>query len=286
MTRKIVFGVMTVALVAIVAMPSASAACNPPKSAVTFGAAGTAYWLPATAVGTASVQAWQLGAPGTFAGTGCPNTFLFPDGPGFSLNYDLGFCGAGCPGPLNANILAVLAQNRTATGTEFLLATAAENAAAINNYEFAPQGNHTMIPIPKPFVNDSARVGSNVNLHISIPSIAGGCFGPNAASAITGFNVLAASTPRAQASDPGRDASAYSLRSTIPSAGGAPVLLAPITLDCSNTANDQWVVLQIQLENGTVLSNSVGQSIRVNCDPTLANPKTPKVKVAPKEIAN
>lgn len=281
MTKKIVFGVMTVALVAFVAAPSASASCNPNKTASTFGSGTTAYWLPATVVGTASLQSWQLGAPGNWASTGCPSDGLFGDGPGFSLNFQMGTCGAGCP--TSGSTLAILAQNRVAVGTEFLLATVIETPASANAFDYGPQGNHTMIPIPKPFVISSTRSGSNVNLVVKLPSIAGGLFGPNAASAVTGFNLLSASST----TNPGSAASAYSLRSTVASPGGAEVASQPLTVDCSNINQDQWVVTQIQFENGTVLGNSVSAPVRVNCNPALATPKTPpKVKVAPKLRAN
>lgn len=279
MIKKIVLGAMAVALVAFVMVPSASASCNPAKTATTFGN-GTAYWLPATTVGTASVQSWQLGAPGTWNSAGgtvaCPNSFLFPDGPGFSLAFDLGSCGSGCPAPLST--LVTLAQNRTASGTEFLLATIVETPAdSSGNFQYASQGDHTMIPVPRPRVLSSARVGSAVNLSVTVDSIAAGLFGPNAASAVTGFNILTASS----ATDPGTDSSAYSLRSTIASAGGAAAT-GPISLDCTNPL-DQWIVTQIQLENGTVLANSVSGATRVHCDPALANPKhNPKIKPVPR----
>jgi hypothetical protein len=277
MIKKIVFGAVIVALVAFVAVPSASAACIPGKSAVTFGASATAYWLAASSVGTPVFQAWQLGNPGGFSSTGCPDGALFQDGPpgGMSLNFDLGSCGAGCPGPLNANTLAVLGMNKTPGGTEFLLDTAVENAAALANYDYGAQGNHTMIPIPRPKVLSSARVGSNVNLSVGIDSISAGLFGPNAGTAVTGFNILTASS----ATNPGTDASAYTLRSTIPSPGGAAATQG-VSLDCTNTA-DQWIVTQIQFESGTVLSKAVSAPTRVHCDQALADPK---FKVVPKKL--
>jgi hypothetical protein len=279
MTKKIVLGVMTIALVGFVAVPSASAACIPAKTAQTFSA-NTAYWLPATSVGTLSGQAWQLGAPGNFASTGCVD-ILSAVGDNITLVLDLGSCGAGCPGPLGANTLAVLAQNRSATGGEFLLATIAETPASAVNYDYSTQGDHTMIKIPRPRVLSSARVGNNVNLSVAVDSVAAGLFGPNAASAISGFNILTKSS----ATDPGSDASQYSLRSTVPSPGGAAVT-QPISLDCTNP-QDQWIVTQIQFENGTVLGNTTSGATRVRCDPALAAPKTPsKVKVAPKVRAN
>jgi hypothetical protein len=273
MTKKIVFGVAAIVVSAVLMAPSASAACASPRTASTFGSGTTGYWLPATVLGTSSLQTWQLGAPGTWAGTGCSSDQLFPDGPGFSLNLNLSGCGAGCPSPLAT--LAVLAQNKTATGTEFLLATVVETPLAANNFDYGPQGNHTMIKVPRPRVLSSSRAATNVNLSVGIDSIAAGLFGPNAASAVTGFNILTASS----ATDPGTDASAYSLRSTIPNPGGTGAT-QPVTLDCTNLT-DQWIVTQIQFENGTVLGNSVSAATRVRCNPALADPK---YKVVPKKV--
>jgi hypothetical protein len=258
----------------VLAAPSRGA-CIPSKVASTFGSSATAYWLPATSVGTAGLQVWQLGAPGTFISTGCPSSALFPDGPGFSLNFDLGYCGAGCPGPLNANTLAVLALNKVAGGTEFLLDTIDENAAAFNNYDYGTQGNHTMMPIPHPRVLGGGYVpgGACIQLSLQFDSITAGLFGPNAPSAVSGFELLYAEA----LSDPGNDPAAYSVVASVASPSGGPAS-ASVCIPCEPGTADRWLATQIAFESGSVLSDGASARVRIHCD-SLADPKprsTPK----------
>jgi hypothetical protein len=284
MTKKFVFGAAALAVSALLMTPSASASCNPGKSATTFSTS-TAYWVPLEAGGTLTGAAWQLGAPGSFRSDGgavvCSD-FLVETGGGLSLALDLGACGAGCPA--TGATLATLAQSSGPAGTSFLLATIVETPAATVNFDYATQGDHAMIAIPRPRVLSSAKNLGNpllVDLNVALDSIAGGLYGPNAASAITGFRILGASA----SSDPGRDASAYTLRASVPAGGGTAATQA-LQVDCSNPNSDQWLVTQISFENGAVLSGAVSGATRVNCNPALANPKNPKVKVAPKVRAN
>ena len=291
MTKKIVFGVMLVALVAFVTVPSASANCIPAKTTATFGGGVTAYWLPVTAVGTLAGQAWQLGAPGTSsASAACIDTSLFPDVGGVSLQFNLGAaCNAGCPSltlPALAT-LAFLAQNKTAAGTEFLLATIVETPAnPAANFFYGDQGNHNMITLPSPTVISSSKALSVVTLHVGIPSIAAGLYGPGAASAVSGFNVVSALSE----TNPGTDASLYQTRASVASAGGAAVLDQAVTVDCAAATGlqDQWVATQISFEGGSVLSSAVSAPRRVHCLGALADPKykvVPK-KAGPKAIQN
>ena len=57
MTHRAILGATTIAVLAFLTTLPASAACIPNKSASTFGSGITAYWLPATVVGTARLQA-------------------------------------------------------------------------------------------------------------------------------------------------------------------------------------------------------------------------------------
>jgi len=56
MTKKIVFGVAAIVVSAVLMAPSASAACASPRTASTYGSGTTGYWLPATVLGTSSLQ--------------------------------------------------------------------------------------------------------------------------------------------------------------------------------------------------------------------------------------
>jgi len=258
--------------------PSARAACNPNKTAATFDSGPTAYWFPATTMGTASFQAWQLGNPGVYNSAGCPSTGLFVDGgPGWSLHFELGSCGLGCTTPNGDNTLALLVENRTAFGgAEFLLDTVAETPAAVNNYDFGLQGDHTMIPIPRPRIISSFRSGTSVFVNVQYNPITAGLFGPGAASAVDGYRMLGALST----TDPGRDPSAYTLLATIPAPGGGVSTVQQVAVNCSSF-QDQWIVTQLSLENGAILSTSVSNPARIRCNPALADPKP---TIVPKKI--
>lgn len=280
MTKKFVIGVAVVGLAALVA-PAASAACIPAKNASTYANGATAYWHTTIAGvdSTAIVgQTWQLGAPGTFNGSGgavpCAD-FLYFSGGGINLNLNLGGCGSGCPA--TGSTLAVLAQVRGPVGTEFLLATVTETLGGDTFFDYAAQGDHAMVPLSRPRVISSSRAGSLVNAQVGIPAISGGLYGPNAGSAITGYRIVAASSP----TNPGRNAAAFtSTLATVAAPGGTAASATPVSVDCSNIANDQWIATQINFENGAVLSSAVSEPTQIKCNPSLADPK---YKIVPKK---
>jgi len=284
MTKRIVFGVAAVAIAVLLMAPSASASCLGIRNATTFGSA-TAYWHPASVPGTPTGQTWQLGSPGSWS-TGNCNTnspgvggaFVYFSAGGANLNLDLAACGLGCPA--SGSTLVVLAQNKTATGTEFLLDTIVEtplNPSA--NFDYGSQGDHTMIPIPRPRVLSSSRVLSDVNLSVAIDAITPGLFGPNAASAVSGFRILTKSS----ATDPGRDASSYdAVPAAVVSNPGGTGATQPVTVACPDL-QDRWLAVQIQFEGGVVLGDAVGAATQIRCDPALANPK---YKIVPKKIGS
>jgi len=288
MTKKIVFGVAVVALAVLVMAPSASAACGSTRSASTYNGTTGAfnYWHAPSgdATGTLAGQTWQLGAPASWNTGNCVDFLYFGLG-GIGLNLNLAGCGAGCPA--NLSTLAVLAQKKDPTGvTDFLLATVVETPGGALNFDYSTQGNHAMIRMPSPQVISSSKAGSVITLHVGIPSITNGLFGPSAASAVTGFNIVSALS----ATDPGGDASLYQPRASAVSAGGAAVLDQIVTVDCAaaTAGQDQWVATQLSFEGGTVLSSAVSGARRVHCLGALADPKykiVPK-KAVPKSLEN
>jgi hypothetical protein len=284
MTKKIVFGVAAVALATVVMAPAASAACASARSAKTYnsGTGAYSYWhAPSGDTGGTLVgQTWQLGAPGTWSTGNCNSVdvgspggagFIYFGAGGIGLNLDLAACGSGCPA--SGSTLAVVAQKKSGATTDFLVATVVETPGGAVNFDYSTQGNHEMIPMPRPRVTSSSRAGTTVNLNVQVPAISAGLYGPNAANAVTGFNILSASS----ATNPGRDAAAYTLRSAITSPGGNAATGA-VSVDCTNPNADQWVVTQLVLEGG-VGSSAVSEATRVNCNPALADPK---YKIVPK----
>jgi hypothetical protein len=278
MTKKIVLGLAVVALATVVTAPSVSAACIPAKSAKTYnsGTGAYTYWHSPdgdAAGGTLVGQTWQLGASGTWSTGDCAGFLYFNSANAIGLDLNLGGCGSGCPA--TGSTLAVLAQKKAADNrsTAFLLATVAETPGGAVNFDYSDKGALQMIQMPRPNVTSSSRVGSTVNLNVQVPAVSGGLYGPGAANAVTGYRVLSAQG----ATDPGRDAAAYSLRSTLTAtAGGAAT--GTVALDCTNLA-DTWVVTQVVFDGGAVTSNAVSEARQVHCNPALADPK---YKIVPK----
>jgi hypothetical protein len=282
MTKRTVLGVAVAAFAVIAISPSASASCTPAKTASTYVDGASSYWLPVGGVqGLANGQTWQLGAPGSWNGAGgtvpCTGFVYFSAG-GANLNLDLGSCGSGCPsGPI-----AVLATNSTPGNTDFLLATVAETPTASVNFNYQALGNLNMFQVPRPRVTSSSRAGSVVNVEITADSVAGGLYGPSAASGISGYRILSA----ASVSDPGRSASSYTPLVAIGGLGGvAGSTVGTVAVDCSDNTKDRWLVTQLAFEGGQIFSEAVSAPTRVACIPTLANPTKPKVKVAPPKAA-
>lgn len=291
MIKKIAFGAALLAVVAGLA-PSASASCLPAKSAGTYntGALTYTYWhSPTGNTGTLIGQFWQVGNS-TASNTGnCPTTFpgkgglgtvgLYFGGPGIGLSLDLGACGNGCV----ANTMGYLAQKKTSDGTqgEFLYATVAETPNGGLNFDYSvTPANPNLVVIPRPRVTGSSRAGTNVNLNITVDPVSAGVFGSAAPGSVTGYRILSKSSP----GDPGRDASSYDTTPLASLAGpGGATASGAVVVDCSNTAQDRWVVTQLSFEGGLQFSNVVSGATRVGCNPLLADPH---FKIIPKTPAN
>jgi len=276
MTKKIVFGVALALVIVGIAAPSASAACNPPKAAATYNTltGGYSYWhSPLAALSGAALVGKMWSGTVDFTGTcndGTQQFLYFGATPGdVGLNISLGeACVPGCP----SGSLSVMATVSTPTGTEFLTTQATETPAGGLNFDYS-NTSHPMVPLPRPRVTSSTRVAPNVNLGIAVDATAGGYY-EGTASQITGYNILSA----ASVADPGRLASAYSLRQNIPAPGGTAGTAPLVSVDCSDITKDQWVVTQIVTLGGA--SPSVSAATRVKCNQALADPK---YKIVPKK---
>ncbi|HEX4825669.1 MAG TPA: hypothetical protein VFV19_15310 [Candidatus Polarisedimenticolaceae bacterium] len=280
--RRIILELAIVAAAALMP-PATSASCIPDKSASTFNpiTGVYAYWHSTTTDGTVSGLSWQLGAPGTWNSNGgvvnCSTfSWMYINAQGINVNLSLGSCGAGCPS--NGSTLAVLAQHQPQFGgkTNFLLATIAETPASAINFDYGTQGDHDLIELPRPRVLSSMRgTGGAINLNLSLPSVEAGFYGPNAASAVTGYVVRSVKSP----TTPCRDASCYpTVLGTFPAPGGVATT-GVVAADCSDLGTDDWIATQLSFEGGAIVSTSVSQPIRLLCNPALADPK---YKIVPK----
>jgi hypothetical protein len=281
MLKKIVLGVAVLGLVIGLA-PSASAACAVLKVMSTYNSSTGQYvYWPTTVgnTGTLTGQSWQLGAYASWndrqQGTSpaCSGNLYFAAGGtanSIGLQLLMNACGAGCPTP--GATVAYLAQNKSNVPggpTDFLLITSAETNNGLN-WDLSLSGPHNLVPIPRPRVTSSSRAGNLVNLQVAMDPTSVGATGPGAANAITGYKVLA----RQAATDPGRSAAAYTQTlNTYTTSGGGSAAALPASVDCTNQAQDYWLVTQIIVEGGAVGSDAVSQATRVGCNPALADPK-------------
>jgi len=295
MTKKIVFGAALGLLIVGIAAPSASAACNPPKNAATYNPSpyNVAYWHTSVPVSGATLigKVWQGGVDFTGtcntavqAGQTRAGFLYFGLTPG-DIGLSLALGDACVPGTLcpSAAPLFVQATVNNGTAQEFLVTNVSEASGGSVNYDFSQQGNHAMVPAPRPKINSSSRTagtgGGTVNLGVHIDATAGGFFN-GSGSDVTGYNIVTSQS----LADPGRLASAYTLRQNVPAPGGAAADGAT-TVDCTNLGNgNQWVALQLVTVSGGP-SNIVGPPTRIECNPALADPKF-KVVPKPKVVTN
>lgn len=277
--------VVVVAVALIAAATPASAGCSPPKFASTFtGNIANYVYLD---LGTGTTAAQVVGSFYDLAGNnngGYPaSQWLFVDVSGkLSMQANLGDARVvGCP----SGKLILRAQASTPTGVKFLTMTTNEgersNATGADfDFSFgkAPGTIIASSTIPRPRVNSSGRVGGVVNLDLAIDATNGGNSAGDSSSAVTAYEIV-----RASGADPGRNADGWTVVQTVPTTGGGAVPSVLQAADCSNTAVDQFFATRLVF--GTSKSELVSDSTRVNCNPTLAEPRfnvVPKKPTGPK----
>jgi hypothetical protein len=181
--------------------------------------------------------------------------------PAFNSWYIFGNLSApgivGCPSPTDN--LTFFIGAKTNNGAFFHVRTAAKNVTG--DYDMSAGGNINLVPLPRASVQSSARAGTSVNLQLlaQAPPAAG-------FSGITvpkGFQYVSA----AGNADPGRDGAAYEAGGTL--TPGSP---SPASVNCSNLTQDRFVATQLVVD-GFPISRLVSPASRVECDPSLADPK-------------
>ena len=268
MTKKLALGVAVTALAALMLAPATSASCGSSRTASTYNPFTPAYvyWAsPGGITGTLLGQAWQLGIPQRAyydtAACGPGMLYFATNQSGIGLNLHMESCGIGCPDHFSN--LGVLAQQQWPDNTFFLLAGATETPGPVD-FDYSTQ-NLSLVVLPSPVVVSSGpQVGNAMPVTINVPSVAAGLHGPGTASSMTGYRILS----KLAVTDPGRNASSYSLVTTLPGAGGAAAPNTSITLDCTDPTGtkDRWIVTQLDFENGEIVSDAVSKATRVPCN--------------------
>jgi hypothetical protein len=260
---------------AVAAAPSANAGCAVPKIFSSWGDGGYFYLVPPPGATDSSLlgRFWTIGNrasvnEGTYADTNwvkfyAPTNVWYINGTLDSPQI------TGCP----TGSMLVLIQNNDGPTASFVAANQIETPAAQKFYDYSTLATHfTMVPIPRPQVVSSARVGSSVQMNVNIPSAQSGVYGPNTASLLQ-YRIVT----RSGTSDSGRAAAAYTPGAVVPAN-----TTTPLSVDCSAVTSDQWVATQLLVDGFP--TDLVSAPTRVNCNPALAEPKFKLIDRKPGDV--
>jgi hypothetical protein len=140
-----------------------------------------------------------------------------------------------------------------------------------------------MKPIPHANVTLSSRVDSNtVSLDFSLADVGGvngghqirdaNCAAAAPYSTITGYRICQFEG----LADPGRLASAWTCAAG-PATGPGGATVNGFQVDCADVTppidNDKFIAIQLVYDGGAYLSEYVSKSVRVECDPNIAQPE-------------
>ena len=263
-TTRILGAAAVLAVVALVAVPTAHAGCLPNKTLTGWTGSAFGYHYvnmpPGQDNNTVVGRFWQTGNralanEGAFADNFWLRAYA-PAGPG--KYYILGELGAaevfGCPaGSITLTIDTNSGHNLTIQVPENPPALF-DLGAAQTDFNFGVK--------PRPQVASSSRAGTAVNLQVNVQAQTGGIYTIGAAVAVTPtYRLVSASG----SSDPGPNAALYTAGPAV-----TPGTPTPFSADCTNPAVDRWVAVQ-ELVDG-VASDTVGARTRINCNPALADP--------------
>lgn len=291
MNRKILIAIAIVGVMALGAsVTNVNAACPLAKGfQLGFGAcADCAFVFPADANkqiqgGVLKGRWWQSGARTSHnegAGTATPCneiTYMVDDGTGGALtvfgfmngDWGQGLCeGVGCP----SSDLILLIQTLSNDGSKSYYAVGKAPGADAWDFGTPPAGSWNVVETPRPRVTSSSRGGSTVTIGAQFDAPAGArgeAGGYAAESILTGYQIVSFEGT----GDPGRAANLWTnLGAVLPvSASGASV--GGVAVTCSGTANDVFVATRPVFDNGQYSGDYVSASTRIECDPTLADPR-------------
>lgn len=310
--------ILTVAALAVIAVPAANAQCIPAQVFANTGLAMAGYAQVEVLTGTAENAGNELGSfwmanNSGFAnnfGGGCPSTNAADEASSWwvvtmagnrGVAGELG--GGGTVSPCQASSCPNVAEDEMiwlvedygpagppgVGDTAFFVAWRVDaTPAESRTWDLArPTGAASLNFLEFPIANVTAsnRAGTDVNTTQAYVDIGENVFGVNASGAIpdTASLVSYDVCTFVGADDPGRDRSAWSCNQSVPYAGG-PATGVPVTVDCADTANDTWVAIGVTFSGGggaSVPSKLVGKGTAIECDPNIADPEE-RPRIRPK----
>jgi len=300
MSKLIRFGLLAmVAGVVLGWAAPAAAKCGSGKNIVNYPSAGACGYycqLADAGVGVGSIKGryWVLGqgnddvhATCTSAGLGVDNGNYEADGtcgnvPWYAptsdnqhLNIGIGTDTGNTDGcPLAGANIAVMFSDTNATNSlaYFGVNIAQMNAASTADMGLA--GALTLQALPKPSVAFVSKAGTSLTLNLNWTIPAGMCIAPagdatSCGQVIQGWDIYKREDSKlAPVGDNSRARTSWTLLSSV-----GNVTAAPVTFACSTTANTvARLALVPRLDSGFKPDFVSAGSVRVECDPTLADP--------------
>lgn len=257
---------MALGLVASLGAPSAEANCIPGQSVGSYY-----YWIFAddsADVNNFVGSFWQTGTKATMnQGTLPLNEWFFLIDPYyFTINGNMGDARVlGCNASLQTDRMTVFIEN--CVTDEAFIATAPRTAVGFDfDFGYATTGEYYNYPgtSTRPRVVSSSRNGTTIDVSYNVPGFAGSVVGDGA---VTASAVYSIAVPNGQMPDT-TSVVGWTLQGALGgTAGGA----GAAALDCADIGFDQWIATGVTIEGDVGL----GCPVRVECDPTLANPGGP-----------
>lgn len=225
---------------------------------------------------------WQAGNrtahnEGSGSATPCNEpTYLVDDGTGGALTFygfmngdwGQGTCeGVGCP----SSDLIMLFQTVSTDGSKAYYAVG--KAPGIDSWDFGVVGNNwPLVEVPRPRVTSSSRTAPvvTVGLQFNPPAGARGEAGGYAAESIlTGYQVVIFQGT----GDPGRAANLWTNLGAVIPVTSTGAVVSGVQVTCSGTSTDAFIATKPIFDNGQYAGDYVSASTRIECDPTLADPR-------------
>lgn len=311
MNRRILFVFVAVAFVAIVASPSAKADCGSPQQLATaFTDTGTNYYVVFNTAGPLAQDMTNATVVGRFwdannkaninnDGGGCPEEYFSSAISGTQWAVD-GYIGGNNPfDPTNTQrcvnngacmsfgtSLILVFETKTLDGKGAAFAAGrvknsfeVAGSGTTTDYDYSRTGaDFVMTPVPRPRVTNSSRTTTTINLNLHYDDTSTAIHltdGFTASNTLVSYKLLEGTG----ATDPGRNPASWAtVKRTDANPGGA-VDITGVPIDCTNPAVPHWIALLPQFQGGSfgpVDGTYVGEAVKINCDPTLAQPKDVK----------
>lgn len=272
-------GFLGTLVIAVLAAPLSGATCAPAKTFSQWDATAAVYrytYFQAAQTNASVIGAlWQTGARGTAnEGSSCEDSSWLNFYAGTGKWYINGFLNGldpqgelcqptGCP----QGDMTIVVEAPRGNGAEFGVTRIDETPPAFIVFNYSRAGSLHTQDIPRPSVTSSSRTGPSVAVQFSLAGRDSAYAGLSpVAESISAYRIVRFKGN----ADPGRDSSLWVLEQSLPYESSG--VTGSLAIDCADTTEDQFLATQISYDDGQYLGALVSASVRIECDPNLANP--------------